>query len=262
MTTASEQTDQRFKEQRVGARIAALGGEHRRVGWRAMDALVAAGGKSIQPLVPALENPEARLNEEDRRRMLSPGQRHKESSDDPPEKLRWGVQQVLSKIGFPAIGPLAGALATAAPASARSAAWALGWTGDQAALTPLLEALRHPEAGVRAGPAQALRHLRLSGAIKPLIAALADPAADVRCSAADVLGESGAQRAVMPSLQRWAIRQPWCGAGRPTFCDSPRRSRLPMRWWQCCPMMINVGSGSMPLSLLATCARTMPCSRH
>lgn len=71
------------------------------------------------------------------------------------------------------------------------AASVLGQIRDASAVDPLLEALRHPRADVRAAAAEALGALRDTAAVEALLGATRDPDFSVRASAGSALDQLG-----------------------------------------------------------------------
>jgi HEAT repeat protein len=80
------------------------------------------------------------------------------------------------------------------------AARALGETGDQRAVSPLIDALKDADSGIRVAAADALGIIGDANAVDPLIAALKDLAWDVRVNAVRALGEIG-EPAVDPLIR-------------------------------------------------------------
>jgi HEAT repeat protein len=78
------------------------------------------------------------------------------------------------------------------------AAMALGETGDERAVVPLIEALRDDVREVRLNAAWALGEIGDERATEPLVAALNDQVREVRCVVAIALGKIGDDRAVGP----------------------------------------------------------------
>jgi HEAT repeat protein len=103
-----------------------------------------------------------------------------------------------------AVEPLIAVLTNSgeAPGSQRTAAVVLGRIEDERALGPLLDALRNPDAGVRAAAALASGRIGDERALGPLLDALKDPNADVRAAAAASLASEriGDERALGPLL--------------------------------------------------------------
>ncbi|HLK88362.1 MAG TPA: HEAT repeat domain-containing protein [Polyangia bacterium] len=126
---------------------------------------------------------------------------------DPESGLRIEAAKSLGTLAAPdTIPELVRALTEEGEPDVRSAiAAALGLTGDERAVDPLLAKLgdTSEQAAVRGAAAEALTGPRSPRAVDPLIAALADPEAEVRFWAAFALGQLGDERAI-PALEQLA----------------------------------------------------------
>lgn len=150
--------------------IVALQTDDRRAHTLVVDDLVRIGSAAVEPLLAALEDPNA--------------------------NVRAGAARALGKIGdIRALGSLIFRLRVDADAEVRkSAVWAMHLGGTRA-VEPLIEALHDSDEWVRFGAAIVLSKIG-EGAVEPLITALTDPMAVVRCNAAETLGRIGDARAV------------------------------------------------------------------
>lgn len=120
--------------------------------------------------------------------------------DDPHEKVRWDTTVALEKFGKVAVPLLIDALRQGSVRIRISAANALGWLMNPAAIDALAVALRDPHASVRARAAFALGWIRDRRAVEPLLAALYDEDDDVRMQVIAALGWLRDPRAVEPLL--------------------------------------------------------------
>lgn len=152
--------------------IAALRTADRRAHTLVVDDLVRAGMDAVDPLIDAL--------------------------DDPNANVRAGAARALGKIGDPrALGPLIFRLRYEPEAEVRKPlVWALHMGGERA-VEPLIEALHDPDEWVRFGAVVVLAKIG-DVAVVPLIRALYDANPLVRAGAAETLGRLDDPRAVEP----------------------------------------------------------------
>jgi len=110
------------------------------------------------------------------------------------------VPAALVKIGEPAVKPLITALEHRDANVRASAAWVLGTLNDSRAVEPVIGALGDNDPAVRAAGAVALGQLNDRRAVEPLIGALRDRDMTARRAAATALGQLNDSRAVEPLI--------------------------------------------------------------
>jgi HEAT repeat protein len=119
-----------------------------------------------------------------------------EALEDPERTVRKFSAMLLGRIGHPrAIEPLANSLYDLHHEVGRAAAEALASFGSEG-LDPLLEALRHPEVGVRSIIVEALANVQDARVAPELIRSLADPDRGIRKLAIQFLTRAPDPRAL------------------------------------------------------------------
>ena len=113
--------------------------------------------------------------------------------------IRRNWQQCV-QLGDAAVEPLITALKDSDWRVRQGAAQALGQLGDARAVEPLITALKDSNSDVRQEVTNTLKQLGDARAVEPLIAALKDRDSDVQQGAAQALGQLGDARAVEPLI--------------------------------------------------------------
>lgn len=183
----------------VGPLIAAMGEQS--LGNDAAQALANLGSPAVQPLIAALDDPDASvhwgaadaLGRTGDARAVEPLIAHLREHPN-------SVISALQKLGDSrAVEPLIAALGDDGYHVRLDAVVALGELGDPRAVEPLIALLGDESHDVRNNAEYALEKMG-DAAVEPLIAALKDPNEDVRSKAAHALGNLGDARAMEPLM--------------------------------------------------------------
>ena len=187
-----------------------LADPHQGVRWKAAEALARMGTGALPAVAAALENPDPDVRWRAAVVLGDVGgagaaEALVRALRDEDRYVRSRAEQALGRIGPDAVGPLLGLLEHGDSRSRQAAAAALGWTRDPAAIGPLVAALGDDDPALGEAASAALESLG-APAVDSLVEALAHPQAGIRERAAGILGRLGDPRAV-PAL-RGALSDP------------------------------------------------------
>jgi HEAT repeat protein len=155
-------------------------------------------GKDVDSLIQALKDEDLYVRQAaaesfDKLRIINASLR---AINDPNASVRICAVLILGNFGI--IGPLIPALEDQNSSVRESAAFALGWLGNDQAVDPLIHALNDTNPDVRAEAAYSLGEIGDKRAVGPLIRALKDENSRVRNYATQALGNMNQTSSIPP----------------------------------------------------------------